>query len=232
VRREVSRGRIRGKYSTGASNHLFGAPQAGECVNYMHIVIGLGNPGREYADTRHNIGFMVLAELARRNSAKSERSRFRAELTEYFANGGKVILAAPQTFMNLSGVAASQIVNWYRAPLDRVLIVHDEIDLPFGQLRMRQTGSAGGHNGLKSIIDELGTTDIPRLRVGVGRGPGTAVAHVLSRFNPMEQQAVPDLVARAADAVEIWIRDGVITAMNSVNQRPVEVAVEQGEETS
>lgn len=200
----------------------------------MHIVIGLGNPGREYADTRHNIGFMVLAELARRNSAKSERSRFRAELTEYFSNGEKVILAAPQTFMNLSGVAANQIVNWYRAPLDRVLIVHDEIDLPFGQLRMRQTGSAGGHNGLKSIIEELGTTEIPRLRVGVGRGPGTASAHVLSRFNPMELQAVPDLVTRAADAVEIWIRDGVVTAMNSVNQRPVEAVASpsQGDESS
>lgn len=196
----------------------------------MRIVVGLGNPGREYAETRHNIGFMVLAELARRNSAKSERSRFRAELTEYFMNGEKVVLVAPQTYMNLSGVAVNQVVNWYRVPIEHLLVIYDEIDLPLGQLRIRETGSAGGHNGLKSIIQELGTTKITRLRVGIGRGPGTAVAHVLSRFNPMEQQAVPDLIARAADAVELWIRDGSIAAMNAVNQRPAEPAVKQGEQ--
>ena len=196
----------------------------------MRIVVGLGNPGREYADTRHNIGFMVLAELARRNSAKAERSRFRAELTEYFMNGEKIVLVAPQTYMNLSGVAVNQVVNWYRVPIEQVLVIYDEIDLPLGQLRMRETGSAGGHNGLKSIIQELGTNNITRLRVGIGRGPGTAVAHVLSRFNPMEQQAVPDLISRAADAAELWIREGSIAAMNAVNQRPAEPAVKQGEQ--
>ena len=196
----------------------------------MRIVIGLGNPGREYADTRHNIGFMVLAELARRNSAKAERSRFRAELTEYFMNGEKIILVAPQTYMNLSGVAVNQVVNWYRVPIEQMLVIYDEIDLPLGQLRMRETGSAGGHNGLKSIIQELGTNKITRLRVGIGRGPGTAVAHVLSRFNPMEQQAVPDLITRAADAVELWIKEGSIAAMNAVNQRSAEPAAKQGEQ--
>lgn len=196
----------------------------------MRIVVGLGNPGREYADTRHNIGFMVLAELARRNSAKSERSRFRAELTEYFMNGEKIVLVAPQTFMNLSGVAVNQVVNWYRVPIEQMLVIYDEIDLPLGQLRMRETGSAGGHNGLKSIIQELGSNEITRLRVGIGRGPGTAVAHVLSRFNPMEQQAVPGLITRAADAAELWIREGSIAAMNAVNQRPAEPAAKQGEQ--
>ena len=196
----------------------------------MRIVVGLGNPGREYADTRHNIGFMVLAELARRNSAKAERSRFRAELTEYFMNGEKIILVAPQTYMNLSGVAVNQVVNWYRVPIEQMLVIYDEIDLPLGQLRMRETGSAGGHNGLKSIIQELGTNKITRLRVGIGRGPGTAVAHVLSRFNPMEQQAVPDLITRAADAVELWIKEGSIAAMNAVNQRSAEPAAKQGEQ--
>jgi len=196
----------------------------------MRIVVGLGNPGREYAETRHNIGFMVLKELARRNSAKSERSRFRAELTEYFMNGEKIVLVAPQTYMNLSGVAVNQVVNWYRLPIEHMLVVYDEIDLPLGQLRMRETGSAGGHNGLKSIIQELGSDKITRLRVGIGRGPGTAVAHVLSRFNPTEQQAVPDLITRAADAAELWIREGSIAAMNAVNQRPAEPAAKQGEQ--
>ena len=196
----------------------------------MRIVVGLGNPGREYADTRHNIGFMVLAELARRNSAKAERSRFRAELTEYFMNGEKIILVAPQTYMNLSGVAVNQVVNWYRVPIEQMLVIYDEIDLPLGQLRMRETGSAGGHNGLKSIIQEVGANKITRLRVGIGRGPGTAVAHVLSRFNPMEQQAVPDLITRAADAVELWIKEGSIAAMNAVNQRSAEPAAKQGEQ--
>jgi PTH1 family peptidyl-tRNA hydrolase len=186
----------------------------------MRMIIGLGNPGKEYADTRHNIGFMVLRELARRHNPPTAKSRFRAEVSEFFIDAEKVIMVAPQTFMNASGVAAQQAVNWYHIDVDDVLIVSDDLDLPFGQLRFRANGSAGGHNGIKSIIEQLGTSEIPRLKVGIGRGPGTATAHVLSRFSAEDAAELPDLVSRAADVVELWIRHGLLTAMNSANQRP------------
>ena len=186
----------------------------------MHIVVGLGNPGKEYTGTRHNAGFMVLAELAKRHAASSVRSRFRAELTEYFDGADKVVLVAPMTFMNLSGVAVNQVVQWYRCPLEQVLVVYDDLDIPYGTLRMRESGSAGGHNGLKSIGEELGTLKIPRLRIGIGRGPGMATAHVLTRFSPAEQAALPEVITRAADAVELWLHKGSIIAMNEINARP------------
>ena len=191
----------------------------------MHIVTGLGNPGRDYENTRHNIGFMVLKELARRHNPPAGRSRFRAEIFECFLGSEKVVLVAPQTFMNLSGVAVQQVMNWYKADLDDLLVVYDDLDLPFGQLRVRASGSAGGHNGLKSIIQELGSQQVPRLRVGIGRGPGTAVAHVLSRFNPDDAKALPDVVARAADMVELWIRTDLTTTMNEANRKPEPDAV-------
>ncbi|CAN5380992.1 hypothetical protein BH09CHL1_BH09CHL1_27460 [soil metagenome] len=129
-------------------------------------------------------------------------------------------MVAPQTFMNASGFAVQQAVNWYHIDVEDVLIVSDDLDLPFGQLRFRANGSAGGHNGIKSIIEQLGTSEIPRLKVGIGRGPGTATAHVLSRFSAEDAAELPDLVGRAADVVELWIRHGLLTAMNSANQRP------------
>lgn len=210
-----------GEYSTGADSDRESRRRGGSGdLHFMRIVVGLGNPGKEYAGTRHNAGFMVLAELAKRHAATTVRSRFRAELTEYFDGAEKVVMVAPMTFMNLSGVAVNQVVQWYRCPLDNVMIVYDDLDIPFGVLRMRESGSAGGHNGLKSIGEELGTLKIPRLRVGIGRGPGVATAHVLARFSQPEQQVLPEVVTRAADAVELWIRKGSILAMNEVNARP------------
>jgi PTH1 family peptidyl-tRNA hydrolase len=162
---------------------------------------------------------MVIRELIRRHNPPAARSRFRAEISEYFDNGEKVVLVAPQTFMNLSGVAVQQVVNWYRAGLDQVLVVYDDLDMPLGQIRVRASGSPGGHNGLRSIIQELGTNDVPRLRIGIGRGPGTAVAHVLSRFSAEESKQVPEIVTRAADAVELWIRTDITNVMNEANRR-------------
>jgi PTH1 family peptidyl-tRNA hydrolase len=185
----------------------------------MRMIIGLGNPGREYAETRHNIGFIVLRELARRYNPPAPKSRFRAEISEFFLGTEKVVLVAPQTFMNASGVSVQQAINWYKLEIDDALVVYDDLDLPFGQLRFRANGSAGGHNGIKSIIEQLGASDFPRLKVGIGRGPGTAVAHVLSRFNPEETASLPEVVGRATDAVELWIKHGLLTAMNAANQR-------------
>jgi PTH1 family peptidyl-tRNA hydrolase len=186
----------------------------------MHIVTGLGNPGRDYEGTRHNIGFMVLKELARRHNPPAGRTRFRAEIFEFFLGSEKVVLVAPMTYMNLSGVAVQQVMNWYKADLDDLIVVYDDLDLPLGQLRIRAQGSAGGHNGLKSIVQELGTDDVQRLRVGIGRGPSTAVARVLSRFSAEDAKMLPDVISRAADMVELWIRTDIVTAMNEANKKP------------
>jgi PTH1 family peptidyl-tRNA hydrolase len=185
-----------------------------------HIVIGLGNPGRNYANTRHNLGFLVVDELARRAGATSARKRFRSEMIETRLPAGRTILVKPQTYMNDSGHAVREVLNWYRAEPEEMLVVVDDLDLPFGQMRMRQSGSAGGHNGLKSIIAQTGTQAFPRLRIGIGRGPNQAKAHVLSNFAPSEREHLPALIDAAADAVELWMRDGVIAAMNDVNGRP------------
>ncbi len=190
----------------------------------MKIVIGLGNPGREYAATRHNLGFMVVDEIARRFATSERRSRFRAELIELFANRDKLILVKPQTFMNLSGSSVREVAHWYRVSSDELLVVADDIDLPFGSTRMRARGGSGGHNGLKSIIAELGTEDFPRLRIGIGRGPGHASRQVLTRFNPEEERELPDIVRAGADCALAWRQHGIITAMNSCNKRTEPVA--------
>ncbi len=181
------------------------------------LVIGLGNPGQRYANTRHNAGFFVVDELARRLNAPESRKRFKGEVSEARRGNEKFILVQPQTFMNESGLTVREAVQWYKPDLSQVLIVVDDLDIPFGELRLRQRGSAGGHNGLKSIIGTLGTQDFARLRVGIGRGKNATVAHVLSRFAPEEEAELPVLIATAADVVELWADRGVIEAMNIAN---------------
>lgn len=190
-----------------------------DMANGAHIIIGLGNPGRNYANTRHNIGFVVVDELARRGGASTARKRFRSELIDTRLPAGKVTLVKPQTYMNESGHAVREVRNWYRADLEQILVVVDDLDLPFGELRLRQRGSAGGHNGLKSIIGQLGTQEFPRLRVGIGRGPDQARAHVLANFAPSEREQLPVVVSAAADAVELWMSEGIVAAMNVINGR-------------
>lgn len=184
-----------------------------------HIVVGLGNPGRNYANTRHNLGFMVVDELARRTGESTVRKRFRSELLETRHPGGKLVLVKPQTYMNESGNAVREALNWFRIPVEQMLIVVDDLDLPYGQIRMRPGGSAGGHNGLRSIIEQTGMQEIPRLRLGIGRGPNKARAHVLSNFAPDEQDQLRTLVETAAGTVELWLAEGITTAMNDINAR-------------
>ncbi len=195
-----------------------------------HIIIGLGNPGRNYAKTRHNIGFMVVDELARRGGDGTNRKRFRSELYETRLATGKTILVKPQTYMNESGHAVREVLGWYRVDTEQAIVLVDDLDLPFGQLRIRQRGSAGGHNGLRSIIGQLGSDAFPRLRIGIGRGPNQAKAHVLSHFAPEEQQSLPQVIDAAADAVELWMAEGIVTAMNQVNGR-ASVLPEPAQET-
>lgn len=187
------------------------------------VVIGLGNPGRKYAGTRHNMGFLVIEELARRTGAPTSKRRMRAEITEVRVDDDRLVLAMPQTYMNESGISVREIIRWYKTPLEDVLIVVDDLDLPFGQTRIRPKGSAGGHNGLKSIFRELGSQDIPRLRIGIGRGGSHTIGHVLSRFSPEEQKHLPTVIEQAADAVEFWMKKGILETMNVTNGNNVPV---------
>jgi PTH1 family peptidyl-tRNA hydrolase len=185
----------------------------------MHLVVGLGNPGRKYNGTRHNVGFEVLAELARRHAAPDARSGFEAEVTETTIAGRRTLLAAPRTYMNLSGRSVQQIVKFYKLPLEDLLVICDDMNLPAGKLRLRKSGSAGGQKGLQNIIDQLGTQDFSRLRIGIGRPPENidAVDYVLTRFRSDERELLEDAVSDAASAVETWLRDGADAAMNSIN---------------
>jgi PTH1 family peptidyl-tRNA hydrolase len=184
----------------------------------MKAIIGLGNPGPEYKGTRHNLGFEVVEELARRWNAKLKAWKSSANLAVVRDRGA--LLAAPTTFMNASGDAVWKIVDYHDIQAPDVLIVVDEIQLPVGRLRLRRSGSAGGHNGLKSVIQHLGD-GFPRLRIGVGRGdPRWDLAdHVLSRFATEERQTVEETIGRAADAAELFAAESIEAAMNRLNVR-------------
>ncbi len=184
----------------------------------MKLVIGLGNPGGQYAETRHNIGWMVLDRLADR-AGRSGRGRQRdaAESIEIRYQGLDLVLAKPLTYMNDSGIAVRKLLARERVPLVDLLVVADDFALPFGKLRFRESGSHGGHNGLRSIIDELGTEKVARLRVGIGEPGRGAIDHVLSRFAVDEGARLPILLDAAADAVEAWAREGTSKAANRFN---------------
>ncbi len=187
------------------------------------LVVGLGNTGSKYAATRHNTGFLIASEVARRLDAQAARHRFEAEIRTATSGARQIALACPTTMMNNSGFAVSQLGRWYKLKPQHILVVYDELDLPFGTIRMRPGGGAGGHNGIRSVIDLLGTSDFPRLRVGIGRPTsGSTVSYVLSRFREEEQPFVKDIVALAADAVVHWLEHGTDSAMNTFNRESVE----------
>jgi peptidyl-tRNA hydrolase, PTH1 family len=184
------------------------------------LVVGLGNPGREYAGHRHNVGFMVVDELARRTGA-SFRSKFSGDLAETRIDGARVAFLKPQTFMNESGRAVAAAARFFKVDPDALLVVHDEGDFDLGRLQVREGGGLAGHNGLRSISRALGTQDFLRLRVGVGRpergDPRPLADYVLSNFAPHDD--AESVVARAADAVETVVRDGVDAAQKRYNER-------------
>lgn len=183
----------------------------------MRLVVGLGNPGPEYLRTRHNVGFQIADELARRWGLKFARGKGRALV----ATSPTIVLAKPQTFMNESGRSVAVLTQFYKVEPADLLVVCDDIDLPLGRLRLRQQGSHGGHNGVRSVIQHLRTSEFPRLKVGVGRPlRGDAADHVLSAFRKHELTIVEEVIGRAADAVETALRDGVIAAMNQYNPDP------------
>ncbi len=176
--------------------------------------MGLGNPGPEYAATRHNLGFMIVDEAARRLNVTSWKKRDAA----YQAMDAKrrIVFVKPTSFMNLSGTPVRLIASWYRTPPAGVLVISDDMDLPFGKLRMRPSGGHGGHNGLRSVIATIGE-EFPRIRVGLGRPEYEGADHVLGQFKDEERHALPEVVAAAADGVMLWIDEGLEPAMRFVN---------------
>lgn len=184
----------------------------------MKLIAGLGNPGIKYARNRHNVGFMALDKLARAEQKKFERQRFNAQLLEINLAGERVLLVKPQTYMNLSGTAVQKLAAFYRIPRADVLVVYDDLDLPLGKIRLRANGSSGGHHGMESIINHLGGSDIPRLRIGIGRpNPSEDIGHVLGNFHEDEMSILDDVLSRAEKALRVWARDGIVKAMNEFN---------------
>ena len=184
------------------------------------LLVGLGNPGTQYENTRHNVGFLVADELAERQNAPIQRLKFKALTNLLTISGEKVLVMKPVTYMNLSGEAVRQAADFYKVPPDHVLVVLDDTALAVGKLRVRRGGSAGGHNGLKSIIQHLGTDQFPRLRVGVGEKPHPdydLADWVLGRFTGEDKKAIDAAVKRAADWVECILKDGLEQGMNRFN---------------
>lgn len=188
----------------------------------MKLVVGLGNPGKQYTGTRHNVGFEVIAELATRYGVSKPRSKFNAELAEVMMGTEKVVLVSPLTFMNLSGQSVQPFVDFYKLDCEDLMVVCDDMNLDVGRLRIRTKGSAGGQNGLKDIINRLGSPEFPRLRVGVGRPPPkwNASDFVLGKFDEVDRVSMDKTVKRAADAVEIWVKEGALKAMSQFNADP------------
>ena len=183
------------------------------------LLIGLGNPGREYANNRHNFGFMLIDRLAVRLDARGMKVQSKAIVMNAAYEERKLILAKPQTYMNLSGQSVQGLIHFYKIPLTNVIILSDDLDLPFGTIRIRAAGGPGGQRGLSSILEKLGTREVPRLRLGIGRPPGRMdpANYVLQNFSRADMQAISEILDRAADATLTFVTDGLEKAMNKFN---------------
>lgn len=189
------------------------------------MIVGLGNPGKEYAKHRHNIGFQIVEALATAHGLHFVRQKgSKAHVAEGHIGQRPVCLAKPQTFMNLSGQAVGRLSREYEVPPARILVVYDDLDLPLGRLRLRPEGGSGGHKGIRSIMDTLGTQAFPRLRVGIDRPPGRLdpADYVLQPFSTSEKDMISDTVERAVSAIECWLAEGIVPAMDQFNQPPAD----------
>lgn len=190
----------------------------------MYLIVGLGNPGTEYAATRHNIGFDMVTYLSDRYNIPLRSRENKAIVGKGMIGGQKVMLAQPQTYMNLSGESVHALLDYYKMDIDELIIIYDDISLPVGQIRVRPKGSAGGHNGIKNIIQHLRTEEFARIKIGVGAKPegGDLVKHVLGRFSREEDGMIRDVFALAEEALEALLDGDVVAAMNRVNGRKLE----------
>ena len=185
----------------------------------VFILVGLGNPGREYRGTRHNIGFLLVDQVARQLNVTFSRLESKALVTKSEYQGCRLILAKPQTFMNLSGQSVGSLINYYKAPLAHLLVAYDDVDLPLGTLRMRPDGGSAGQKGMASIIERVGTQVFPRLRLGVGRPPGRMEAkdYVLQEFSQAENELLGEVLQRGVNAALLFVAEGLDAAMNKFN---------------
>ena len=183
------------------------------------LLIGLGNPGRDYRDTRHNFGFMLIDRIAVRLNARGMKVQSKAIVTDAMYEDRKLILAKPQTYMNLSGPSVQGLVHFYKISLTNVMVLSDDLDIPFGTIRIRAAGGPGGQRGLASIIESLGTKDFPRLRLGIGRPPGKMdpANFILQNFSRDEMKIISEILDRAADAVLEFVKNGLDMSMNKFN---------------
>ncbi|MFN3927131.1 MAG: aminoacyl-tRNA hydrolase [Pseudanabaenaceae cyanobacterium] len=186
--------------------------------NRINLLVGLGNPGTEYAQTRHNIGFMALDYLAQGwGITWKEERKFQG-----IYGRGELHLLKPTTYMNNSGIAVRKLMDWYKLHPQQILVIYDDLDLPLGKLRLRAEGSAGGHNGMKSLIAHLGTSNFPRLRLGIGRSShGSVNSHVLGGFNPEEQKLLPSIFALMGELIHCALQEGIPKAMSLYNNRTI-----------
>jgi peptidyl-tRNA hydrolase, PTH1 family len=191
--------------------------------NLAYLIVGLGNPGREYRNTRHNAGFMVLDRLAERLGESFSRYEMRALVTKSQYQQNRLILAKPQTFMNESGQAVGGLVRFYKVPVSQLMVVYDDVDLPLGSLRIRPSGGSAGQKGMQSIIQKLSVEDFPRMRIGIGRPPGRmdTTAYVLQEFTRSESVQLPAIFDRAVDAILAFVVEGLEKAMTQYNNSGV-----------
>lgn len=200
-------------------SHLWSVLKYRWFMSEKYLVVGLGNPGRKYQSNRHNIGFNIVSHLAERHSISSVRMQDGAFVSTGTVLGKPVIITRPQTYMNKSGGPVSTLVKFYRIPLENLIVVYDDLDLPAGTIRLRPEGGAGGQNGMRSIIERLGTQVFARLRVGIDRPPGRMdpAAYVLRDFSADQQPVIEQVLDRASDAVEMWLTSGIELAMSRFN---------------
>ncbi|MGM0470879.1 MAG: aminoacyl-tRNA hydrolase [Bacillota bacterium] len=185
----------------------------------MKLIVGLGNPEPKYSGTRHNIGFAVVNNLANQHQIKITKKEKQALVGSYHQQGEKVILAKPQTYMNSSGQAVVKLADWYNISPSDIIIIYDDLDLEVGRLKLKAQGSHGGHNGIKSVINQLGTQQVPRLRVGIGRPPEylSVSDYVLGQFSSQEEVEIEEVINQATSALEVWLTTGITAAMNQYN---------------
>lgn len=191
----------------------------------MKLIVGLGNPGKGYANNRHNVGFLCLNYFARLHSIRFDHRQCQTRAGTGEVSGEKLLLARPGTFVNLSGKSVACLLSKHHIPLSDLLIIYDDLDLPLGKIRLRQSGSSGGHKGMNSIISALGSEDFPRIRVGIGRPEGekqsvsedAIVNYVLSDFSPQEEAIIKPTIAKVAEAIDCFLTQGIVGAMNKFN---------------
>lgn len=196
---------------------LFGRPKSGGPIDWL--IVGLGNPGKKYSQTRHNVGFHIVDHLATLENLSFDKRQSKAFLARGIVEGVSIGLAKPQTFMNISGEAVAPLARFYKIDPARIFVIYDDLDLPTAQLRIRMKGGAGGHKGMRSIIEQLGTQDFPRMRIGIGRPPGRmpVEAYVLQNFSAAQSEEMAVTREQAVDAIRALLTQGIEFAMNNFN---------------